>query len=166
MFLFFVHIVVFSVCFFVLYKLIGCVRYPHVTKAVSNIVKTVELLKKGSNLDKKLEMFWKSIYHYGHASGGDVVTGWCNAFIPYIFVDDQYKENGTVADGTCDDENRYFWGTHPWDFPSSYTKAPMTWVYYGTPIECEMVGGIVGVQQRRSDGMVAPIVGWMVKKTK
>ena len=133
------------------------------TKAISNIVQTVELLAKGSELDETLSKFWKSIYHYNHCSGGDTVTGWCNAFIPYLFVNDKYKQNSTVSDGT-NDGKRHFWGTHPWDFASSYTKAPMTWNYYGQEIQCQMIGGIVGVQQKQSDAMVAPIIGWMVKQ--
>ena len=129
---------------------------------ILNIVKTVELLNKGCELDDTLKAFWKSIYHHDHRSGGDTVTGWCNAFIPYIFTRDKYSENRSVGDGTG---GKLCWGTHPWDFPSSYTKAPMTWLYYDTKIECDMVGGIVGIQQRQSDGMVAPIVGWIVKKS-
>ena len=120
------------------------------------------MLNKGCELDKSLEKFWKSFYHYGHQSGGATVTGWCNAFIPYIFTRDKYSKNTTVGDGTGGEK---FWGTHPWDFASSYTKAPMTWLYYNRKIECDMIGGIIGVQQRQSDGMIAPIVGWIVKKS-
>lgn len=56
-------------------------------------------------------------------------------------------------------------GIPPGRIPSSYAKAPMLWVYLGVKINCDMIGGIVGTQQREQDGAVAPIVGWIVKQT-
>ena len=133
-------------------------------KVIQQIVQTVELLEESKVLNQDLVNFWKSIYHYKAASGGPFVTGWCNSLIPYIFNNQSKKyEINPCIDMTK--KFKYF-GVMPNDYMCSYAKAPMRWEYFRVTIHCDMIGGIVGTQQREEDGAVAPIVGWIVKEKK
>ena len=95
---------------------------------VANIVKTVDAHAKGSSssdsdsdsTEETAKKFWRSIYHYGQASGGPRITGWAACLFAYLttrkggFTQNTYKWS------------KWGWGVSPGEFPPSFTSAPMT----------------------------------------
>lgn len=95
--------------------------------------------------------FWKSIYKDGGGSGGPYVSGWVNAFFPYL------------AKGR---KNRDLSGTnycnHTDAYPSGLSSVPFVWHYFATDYEMQFLGGFVGMSQDPSTLAVRPALGWAV----
>lgn len=115
--------------------------------------------------------WWESFYkeNGGFGSGAvSKISGWINWLFPYVQGQDQLVPNPKMGlsglqygDGLAED-----------DYPSSLSKVPFEWNYYGQVFNMELLAGVTSVVQDGATCAVAPSVGWgvreigMVKKSK
>jgi Domain of unknown function (DUF4419) len=103
--------------------------------------------------------FWKRAYlSHSVGSGGDYnVSGWINAFYPYIAGGRQgtMQRNPHVAWESVTGEE----GIDPDDFPFGLSAVPVKIDDHGTEYDCEFYGGLVGVQMSATDYEVKPVSG-------
>lgn len=103
--------------------------------------------------------FWKRAYlKHRVGSGGDFnVSGWINAFYPYIAG----KAKGTMQRNpfVAWDQKQKREGTDPDDFPFGLSAVPVKIDDHGTEYDCEFYGGLVGVSMQRTDYEVKPVSG-------
>ncbi|MEL6180906.1 MAG: DUF4419 domain-containing protein [Myxococcota bacterium] len=98
--------------------------------------------------------FWQDMYNVQEASGHIYVTGWINAFFPYLGDDvDQHWVNPWF---TREDY------TELQHLPSGLTRAPFTWDYFETLFPMEFVSGFVGVTQDPATLTLRPHISWAV----
>ena len=130
---------------------------------------TIDLARWASELDPvlaKLEetaagkpdlAFWRRAYKEQHASGGEAVSGWVNALLPFL------------GDEGVDRGNPWFFGGDDLSdlelpklssFPAGLASAPFTWQLLSGERAMRLVAGLVGVA-RAGDG-VRPAIGWAV----
>jgi hypothetical protein len=104
--------------------------------------------------------FWKSFYKYNGGSGGPFISGWINAFFPYLEDEKASGEpvllrnksvGGLIHEGICSDK-----------FPSGMSLAPFVWKYLGTRIPMKFFAGFAGVSQDPETLAVRPSIGWAV----
>ena len=113
--------------------------------------------------------FWQSIYKYASASGGARVTGWINAFFPYVREDWgrgsatdrnpcllQTEEEGAAAPGVDAFVLRVS------AFPVGISRAPFTWWYINQKLDMDLLAGFFAVHQDAETGAVGPAIGWAV----
>ncbi len=105
--------------------------------------------------------FWRSFYKWNDGSGGPFISGWINAFFPYL--EDQESRSGApcllrnggvkglVHEGICSDR-----------FPSGISLAPFVWEYFGIRIPMQLYAGFAGVSQDPKTLEVRPSIGWAV----
>ncbi|KAJ3445456.1 hypothetical protein M0812_11331 [Anaeramoeba flamelloides] len=123
---------------------------------LTNIVKTVKANGEGLN------QFWKSIYKWNSASGGDRITGWVHCLFPY--------KNDHTVNPYCKDFNfdlcvklstRH--GLKRSDFPSGMCKVPFVWEYYNQEFEMDFYSGFTALLQEKKDkGAIRTNIGWIV----
>ena len=106
---------------------------------------------------------WEDIYKEPDGSGGPFLSGWILKFFPYLG-----NENTTC--------NPLFLaaGTHrklPADYhitteclPSSLSKVPFVWKYYGETYSMEFLAGFTGFTQDSESLQVRPKIGWAVRE--
>jgi hypothetical protein len=104
--------------------------------------------------------FWQSIYKIDGGSGGPYISGWVNAFLPYL--KDREKGPRINKKMTSKIEGGGFMNgiTHS-DLPLPLSKVPFIWNYYGKEFNMEFFGGTIGTQQNE-DMSVQPKLGWAV----
>lgn len=104
--------------------------------------------------------FWQSFVKSKSQSGGTPVTGWINAFFPY--VDNGNKNRMFEGDFAAkfSKEPGYGSGNDAGDFPGSTGSVPMLWDYMGTNINMRLVTGIMGYTEY--EGGYRPVIGWAV----
>jgi hypothetical protein len=104
--------------------------------------------------------FWRSFYKFNDRSGGPFISGWINAFFPYLEDEMSAGEpilsrnngvGGLVHEGICSDR-----------FPSGMSLAPFVWDYLGTKIPMKLFAGFAGVSQDPDTLAVRPAIGWAV----
>lgn len=113
--------------------------------------------------------FWRSIYKYDSGSGGAWVTGWINAFFPYVRVGGgrggatdrnpclvRPGEEGLAAPGV----DGFVLGVG--SFPDGISRAPFIWRYLGRELKMNLLAGFFAVHQDAETGAVGPAIGWAV----
>lgn len=107
--------------------------------------------------------FWDGIYKDGGGSGGPFVTGWINAFFPYI---EDYKTKGYTRINQYATKAKLSEGYHgpnTASFPPGLAKVPFVWDYLGVEFNYEFLGGFVGAHQEETLA-VRPAIGWAVRE--
>lgn len=108
--------------------------------------------------------FWKLAYlKHRKGSGGEYdVSGWINVFYPYIAG----KKSGEMARNPFVDWQADHGGHYPGvdvdDFPFGLVEVPLKVVDHGTPHDCLLYGGLVGVSMA-DDFTVQPESGYAVQ---
>ncbi|MEK7953072.1 DUF4419 domain-containing protein [Luteolibacter soli] len=105
--------------------------------------------------------FWRSFYKFNDSSGGPFISGWINAFFPYLedqgrpagepFLFRNAGVGGLVHEGICSDR-----------FPSGMSLAPFVWDYLDTKIPMKLFAGFAGVSQDPCTLEVRSAIGWAV----
>ncbi len=115
------------------------------------------------NVDRN---FWDSIYKFqgSEGSGSPYVSGWVNAFFPYLrdwtrtlqrneWIDAPLSRNGPSREA----------------FPNTASKAPFKWIIglppNTTTYEMEFIGGLIGVAQCSDTFTLRPEIGWAARET-
>lgn len=104
---------------------------------------------------------WRSFVKENDVSGGTVITGWINAFFPYL-KDPSRAPTVRNAYMRPDRWNSTWQGAHTDDFPSGFASAPFVWEYFGQELAMRFVAGFAGVAQDERTLAVAPAIGWAV----
>lgn len=114
----------------------------------------------GGDVDKA---FWSNIIKRGGGSGGPYISGWVNAFFPYL-KEDKRNQGQAKVNRHMDWQKPYdgFGGNHPGDYPESSATCPFTWNYYGTDYKMEFAAGVVGISQDPTTLALTPEIGWAV----
>lgn len=108
--------------------------------------------------------WWDSIYkEKSQAGSGGVskVSGWINWLFPYT-NDHQKKLTRNSKVGVSGLE--YGDGLRESDYPSSLSKVPFEWNYYGNIFDMELLAGVSAVAQEQSTCAITPNVGWAVRE--
>jgi hypothetical protein len=122
--------------------------------------------------------FWKCIYKLAGGSGGPYVTGWINAFFPYLKDYDtglarvpnrRLKEGGKRLEellGPPEKSDPHGFPNAPTTdaFPAGIASAPFKWDYLGRIFEMEFLSGFVGVKQDIETLGLRPEIGWGVRE--
>lgn len=118
--------------------------------------------------------FWQNFLKVSGGSGGPYITGFINAFFPYI-GQKNYKNTflnpaKNTKLGFKNFEERVYSrgmgmeGPNPDDLHSSICSVPMTWLYYSETIKMRFAAGIVGITADNSveGGGYRCALGWTV----
>ncbi len=118
--------------------------------------------------------FWKSIFKYESASGGDVITGWIVAFFPYLMDEQGHPtiKNPWLAEGSkvlqmlpdAVNRDQLLDGPRLEGFPSGLSRTPFTWFYLWQKFKMELLAGFVGVAQDATTLTLRPEIGWAVRQ--
>ena len=110
---------------------------------VNNLVPVLQQFKKACDGKPDIE-FWKRAYiGHGKGSGGQSdVTGWVNAFFPYIAGIGTESMQPNVC---VEWENEKHQGVDDDDFPFGLVNAPVVLNDHGVEHDCKFYGGLVGV---------------------
>jgi hypothetical protein len=107
--------------------------------------------------------FWRNFFKFQEASGGDIVTGWINAFFPSIR---NYSNTISVGKKLNEIKKR----RHYDSYPLSVCCAPATHENYvtGEKYDTTFYAGQVGVGQKAADNGYAlfPVWGFAIGTTK
>ena len=123
--------------------------------------------------------FWQSICRYQSWSGGEGVSGWINAFFPYV----RDKKNGGTRENpwlAFHDHSLHQFLYPPMpvdrfdveydqyapckdDFPLGLACAPFRWEIRDREFPMEFLGGFVGVAQDLVSYGLRPEIGWAVR---
>jgi hypothetical protein len=103
--------------------------------------------------------FWTNIYKINgpEGSGGTEVSGWVNAFFPYL---SEWRKPGEFTRINHSISSNYKYGNPPDQFPIGVTSTPFIWDYLGKIIPMQFLGGFVGVAQDPDTKAVCPVQGW------
>lgn len=104
--------------------------------------------------------FWREIYKHEDASGGPRISGWINAFIPFLGDRGTASRNALAFLGNHRAKHA-FDGVGISSIPPGLSSAPFNWVLLGEPRPMSFVAGFTGVAQA-PDGTVRPRLGWAV----
>lgn len=117
--------------------------------------------------------FWRSLYKNKSESGEGRVTGWINAFFPYLREARSELTEGKWAQELCWNPHMDDWqisaveAADVWvgesQFPSGLSRAPFTWHYYESQIPMELLGGFVGISQDPRTLAIRPAIGWAIR---
>ncbi|WP_437776955.1 DUF4419 domain-containing protein [Sorangium sp. So ce1097] len=95
--------------------------------------------------------FWRSIFKRHEESGGPFITGWINAFFPYL------ERNGALR------VNRAVDAMEEQHVPSGVSVVPFTWIHLGQPYRMEFLAGFMGISQDEDTLALRPAIGWAVR---
>lgn len=113
------------------------------------------------NVDKS---FWTNIYKINgpQGSGGTTISGWVNAFFPYI---NSWRSPGNfdLKNSSCSVTSNY--GKSPDNYPLGLTSTPFIWEYLGNNFEMQFLAGFVGTSQDPDSKSIRPVQGWGVAST-
>jgi hypothetical protein len=104
--------------------------------------------------------FWRRLYKYESASGGDRAHGWLTTLFAYV-GDRPVRNEFPMEFPTIDEVG--FRGYQLEDFPSGRTRVPFTWRIFDEPVAMELVGGLWGVTQDER-GALSVASGWVVSR--
>ncbi|GAB7029239.1 DUF4419 domain-containing protein [Streptomyces sp. NPDC021749] len=94
--------------------------------------------------------FWRSLYKWESASGGDRVTGWITAFFAHRYTDDGPRPKRSFGPGTTAEE----------DFPAHVSRVPFRWETPTGTLDMAFLGGVLGME--REGEWVRPHLGHAV----
>jgi hypothetical protein len=108
---------------------------------------------------------WESFYKYEDESGGPNITGFINAFFPYL-IEDQPNDYALGWDQKRVQEREG--GPTTQAFPSGLSVVPFKWKYYEEELPMQFVGGFVGAHHAWDSWTFAiqPAIGWGVADRK
>lgn len=103
--------------------------------------------------------FWKNIYKWHEASGGNIINGWISDFFLYTKHSDKYKINelllisqdSLLAEASC--RHLIPRGIHRNEFSSGLSKVDFTWFHLVEPVdtfEMSFIAGFIGIKQNRN----------------
>lgn len=96
------------------------------------------------------ESFWRSLYKWESASGGDTVTGWITAFFAHRYTDDGPVPKQWFGPGTTAEE----------EFPSHVSHVPFRWETPAATSDMAFLGGVLGIE--RDGEWIRPRLGHAV----
>lgn len=133
--------------------------YPELEWWLDSVLPIVEQFKQAScgNVDKA---FWSSLYKLENSSGGPFISGWIVKLFPYL-VDGRSRKTDRINPVLKDESS---WGTTAEDFPSSLSKVPFDWDYFGETFQYEFLGGLIALTQDPTSLAIRPKVGWAVRE--
>ncbi|MCX4734284.1 DUF4419 domain-containing protein [Streptomyces sp. NBC_01363] len=94
--------------------------------------------------------FWRSLYKWESASGGDRVTGWITAFFAHRYTDDGPVPRKSFGAGTTAEE----------EFPSHLSRVPFRWETPAGVFRMAFLGGVLGIT--RDGEWIRPQLGHAV----
>jgi uncharacterized protein DUF4419 len=112
------------------------------------------------------QKWWESFYKEGSRGGSGAVSrisGWINWLFPYMKnsrTGDDLVRNPKMGVSGLD----YGDGFEEWQYPSSLSRVPFEWNYYGEVFNMELVAGVSAVIQEPLMGAVSPTIGWGVRE--
>ncbi|WP_438015431.1 DUF4419 domain-containing protein [Sorangium sp. So ce315] len=96
--------------------------------------------------------FWRSIFKRHEESGGPFITGWINAFFPYL------ERNGALH------VNRAVDAMAEQHVPSGLSVVPFTWIDRARQHRMEFLAGFMGISQDEDTLALRPAIGWAVRE--
>lgn len=103
--------------------------------------------------------YWRNIYKWNDGSGGPYFNGWIVDFIPYLAMEEGLSRNWLF--GYQNDFELFGLTTNV--LPSSLSKVPFIWDYFGKDYEYEFIAGFTSFTQDRDSFAVRPKIGWAVR---
>lgn len=102
--------------------------------------------------------FWSNFYKLDKKSGGPYISGWINAFYPYLqdqigFFRNQYVRNGPTR--------RSYFGPTFNQLPPGFTQTSFIWNYFFKVYNMSFVAGFLGVKHHHSN-FISPALAWAV----
>ncbi|MFE3148669.1 DUF4419 domain-containing protein [Streptomyces sp. NPDC059218] len=116
-------------------------------KALHPVLDTISATASGWGADKD---FWRSLYKWESASGGDRVTGWITAFFAHRYTDDGPVPKESFGPGTFMEE----------EFPSHLSQVPFRWETPAGDHRMAFLGGVLGIT--RDGEWIRPRLGHAV----
>lgn len=115
----------------------------------------LEAAKGNANRD-----FWKNFAKSDGGSGGPYVSGYINAFFPWL--GGRSGQNALMKDGVSfeDEVRRKRVGGKTNAFPGSVSSVPVLWNYYGTEYKMQLASGIFGTTVYNNS--YRPAIGWVI----
>ncbi|MFE0332017.1 DUF4419 domain-containing protein [Streptomyces sp. NPDC058960] len=115
--------------------------------ALHPVLDSISATASGWGIDQE---FWRSLYKWESASGGDRVTGWITAFFAHRYTDDGPSPKQSFGPGTTDEE----------DFPSHISRVPFHWETPTGTLDMAFLGGVLGTE--RDGEWIRPRLGYAV----
>ncbi|MEV5199341.1 DUF4419 domain-containing protein [Streptomyces sp. NPDC053720] len=116
-------------------------------RALHPLLDTIGATASGWGADKD---FWRSLYKWESASGGDRVTGWITAFFAHRYTDDGPIPKDSFGPGTSVEE----------EFPSHLSHVPFRWETPAGVHRMAFLGGVLGIT--RDGEWIRPRLGHAV----
>ncbi|MFD3457927.1 DUF4419 domain-containing protein [Streptomyces sp. NPDC058691] len=111
------------------------------------VLNAISATASGRGVDQE---FWRSLYKWESASGGDRVTGWITAFFAHRYTDEGPSPKQSFGPGNTDEEA----------FPSHVSRVPFRWETPAGTFEMAFLGGVLGIEH---DGeWIRPCLGHAV----
>lgn len=119
------------------------------------------------------KQWWESFYKEGSAGGSGAVTkisGWINWLFPYVDKEEWDKSYSKRTKSVVKNPKMGVSGLSHGDgltekeYPSSLSKVPFEWNYYGTIYNMELLAGVTAVAQDRTTLAITPNIGWAVRE--
>ena len=134
--------------------------------------------------------FWKSFCRYNEYSGGEAITGWINAFFPYVpdkkaqglkpnpWIEqepellDEFlypRDVPEIADLQEREKHRLrkyeldHLAPCSDDYPAGLSQVPFLWKILDKKYKMEFLGGFVGISQCPDTLCLRPEIGWAVR---
>lgn len=108
--------------------------------------------------------FWQNFVKVAGGSGGPYLTGWINAFFPYIgkAYPNHFLKKNNLKEFFSNKESKYRMGGSPslGDFPGSIVSVPMKWKYYSAIYDMKLITGIFGTTIEGD--AYRNVIGWAV----
>ncbi|MFE9451996.1 DUF4419 domain-containing protein [Streptomyces sp. NPDC006739] len=115
--------------------------------ALHPVLDSISAAASGWGIDQK---FWRSLYKWESASGGDRVTGWITAFFAHRYTDEGPLPKQSFGPGTTEVE----------DFPSRVSRVPFRWETPTGTRAMAFLGGVLGTE--RDGEWIRPCLGYAV----
>lgn len=115
--------------------------------------------------------FWKSIYKWHEASGGNIINGWIADFFLYTKQSNKYRINELLLISQdslmaeASDKHIMPRGIHGNEFPSGLSKVDFTWNHLVEPIdtfEMSLFAGFTGINQNRNTLELKPEISYAI----
>lgn len=115
--------------------------------------------------------FWKNMYKWHEASGGNVINGWIADFFLYTKQSNKYKLNELLLipldSLLAEASDRYVMprGIYGNEFPSGLSKVDFTWFDPVKPVntfEMSFFAGFMGIKQNRNTLEIEPEISYAI----
>lgn len=110
------------------------------------------------------KQWWNSFYKENSEGGSGAVTkvsGWINWLFPYT----QNREKNLERNRKVGVSGLEFGdGLKESEYPSSLSKVPFEWNYYGQLFSMELLAGLSAVAQDKDSMAIRPNIGWAVRE--